>query len=404
MKPMELNVLTINCQGLRERKKRLKLYKWAKDNNIQILFLQETHFTNDIIRVHDKFDWHGQSYHSVGSSNSCGTSILIKCNSIEIVNHISFHEGRSNAVNILYGGESLWLLNIYAPNILTTRREFFKSCFEFLDDHILPSDGVIFGGDFNTVLNYKCDKRGGISKDFSDAIYLREQSVLRELVDIWRHKHPNSLEFTHQQMRQSLIETRIDYFLVSDWLKNNIVDSNIMGRFLSDHNPVLLKVEFNKIRKGKGLWKINNSLLEDSEYKKIIFDLIENLRKNICLQNVDMRLHWDLFKKEVKQRSIDYCIDKSNKTKDKQLYLQERLDYFNKVKVLSDEQKQEIKDIRRELNSLYDYKVHGALVRSRIKWYEEGERNNNFFLGHEKRNYQQKSLFKVLFAEVKLIF
>ena len=129
-------------------------------------FLQETHFSSDITEIHDKYDWFGRSYHSLGSTKSCGVSILIRNRVIEVLNHTSFDNGRSIAVRISYGGETLWLINVYAPNNITIRKQFFEKCFNFIDENVLPGEGVIFGGDFNTVLDYKLDKEGGILKDF----------------------------------------------------------------------------------------------------------------------------------------------------------------------------------------------------------------------------------------------
>ena len=48
--------------------KRLKIYRWAKDIDAHIIFLQETHFTDDIVKKHAKYDWSGRAFHSVGTS------------------------------------------------------------------------------------------------------------------------------------------------------------------------------------------------------------------------------------------------------------------------------------------------------------------------------------------------
>ena len=93
--------------------------------------------------------------------------------------------------------------------------------------------------------------------------------------------------------------------------------------------------------------------------------------------------------------SIQYCTQKARQTECTQLYLQERLDCLSKLTNLTETQVSELNSVRKELNELYQYKVDGALIRSRIRWHEEGERNSKYFLGLEKFNYQQKTLFKV---------
>ena len=204
---------------------------------------------------------------------------MIKGKEIEVIDQRSFHDGRLNAVNISYSGETFWLINIYAPNALKLRKTFFETCFQFLEEHVLPSEGVILGGDFNTVMNFKYDKMGGVMKDFQDAIHLRVQSASNDLIDIWREQHLNDSEFTHEQRYKSqIIRTRIDFFLVSSWMKDNVIESKILGRFISDHNPIMLRIEFKQAKKGKGLWKLNNSLLQDQNYCQQVIARIDNLK------------------------------------------------------------------------------------------------------------------------------
>ena len=39
-----------------------------------------------------------------------------------------------------------------------------------------------------------------------------------------------------------------------------------------------------------------------------------------------------------------------------------------------------------ELENLYDYIADGAILRSKARWYEEGEKNTKYFLSLEKGN------------------
>jgi len=41
------------------------------------------------------------------------------------------------------------------------------------------------------------------------------------------------------------------------------------------------------------------------------------------------------------------------------------------------------------------YKTRGAILRSRARWHEHGERNNKYFYNLEKRNYSRKSVTKL---------
>ena len=38
------------------------------------------------------------------------------------------------------------------------------------------------------------------------------------------------------------------------------------------------------------------------------------------------------------------------------------------------------------------YKTKGAILRSQVRWHEQGERNTKFFYGLEKRNFNNKTI------------
>ena len=44
-----LHIVTLNSQGLRDRLKPLRCKQWIIQQKVDIVFLQETHFTEDIL-------------------------------------------------------------------------------------------------------------------------------------------------------------------------------------------------------------------------------------------------------------------------------------------------------------------------------------------------------------------
>ena len=66
----------------------------------------------------------------------------------------------------------------------------------------------------------------------------------------------------------------------------------------------------------------------------------------------------------------------------------------NKLKELGDSLKpycpesivEEYEDCKAKLGSIYDYISKGAILPSRIDWYEKGEKATKFFLNLEKQN------------------
>lgn len=72
-----LKILTVNCQGLGEYKKRSDVLNYLKDKNHNIYFLQDTHFTCDEEQNIQIF-WGGKIYFGSFRSNSRGVAILFK--------------------------------------------------------------------------------------------------------------------------------------------------------------------------------------------------------------------------------------------------------------------------------------------------------------------------------------
>jgi len=57
--------------------------------------------------------------------------------------------------------------------------------------------------------------------------------------------------------------------------------------------------------------------------------------------------------------------------------------------------KLEIEKLKREIETLYDEKVEGIIVRPRARWHEHGEKNSKHFLNLEKRNNIKKHIRKL---------
>ena len=74
----KLQFISVNASGLNTNEKRIKLYDWLRDSNIDIAILQGTHYVekNEIIY---NSRWFGKSIHNYSDSTfSRGVSILFK--------------------------------------------------------------------------------------------------------------------------------------------------------------------------------------------------------------------------------------------------------------------------------------------------------------------------------------
>lgn len=75
---VDIKTLTLNARGLRDNDKRMSLFHWINKLEVDVVFLQETHVTENFTQMFDK-SWPGKAFHSTtDSANSRGVAILLK--------------------------------------------------------------------------------------------------------------------------------------------------------------------------------------------------------------------------------------------------------------------------------------------------------------------------------------
>ena len=79
------------------------------------------------------------------------------------------------------------------------------------------------------------------------------------LTVIWRDMHPDLMQYTWHSHQKQLIFCRLDYFLVSENLRNSIVSSRYDIGYKSYHSIVSLNIDLINLTPGPGYFKLNNS-------------------------------------------------------------------------------------------------------------------------------------------------
>ena len=153
-----------------------------------------------------------------------------------------------------------------------------------------------------------------------------------------------------------------------------------------------IKSEELKQKKGPGFWKFNQSFLHDENYVALLRVELENFKQKY-IDVEDLNLRWDLIKMEIRGFTVKYSKNKSRERKS--TFLQNRINELFKRAEAEPNNKHiicEIQSIRLRLKKIMQHKTKGAILRSKVRWYENGERNTRYFYNLEKRNYEKKTI------------
>ena len=148
------------------------------------------------------------------------------------------------------------------PPILLIGNLFFETIHEFF----FPCSSLIVGGDFNCYESTS-DKFGGNVSIHSEYVDLKSDF---RLVDVWRKRNPKARKFTWFNANFSF-GSHLDKFLITKDLLPSVEKCDILPCPFSDHDCVLLAFDVPEgIKYGPGVWKLNNSLLDDEDFCDLI--------------------------------------------------------------------------------------------------------------------------------------
>lgn len=74
---MSLSILSLNCNGLRNKEKRKRVFDYLNQMNYDIYCLQETHFDKDLEET-VKGEWNGTWFFDNLTNKSGGVAILFR--------------------------------------------------------------------------------------------------------------------------------------------------------------------------------------------------------------------------------------------------------------------------------------------------------------------------------------
>ena len=220
-----------------------------------IFAVQETKMQEGQIEIDTKSYY--QYYDSAVKKGYSGTLVFTKEKPLNVRKGIGIEEHDQEGRVVTLEFEKFYFVNVYVPNskeklLRLDYRMKWEDDFRDYLNKLKQEKSVVVCGDLN-VAHMEIDLKNPDTNHFSAGFSDEERNKFTELlnsgfIDTFRYLHEDKVKYSwwsfRTQARQRNVGWRIDYFLVSEDLKENIKKADILDEvYGSDHCPVLLELD-----------------------------------------------------------------------------------------------------------------------------------------------------------------
>ena len=402
---VELKICSFNCQGLGDPRKRKDVFNFLRAKQCNIYFIQDTHFEIKL-EPYVRAEWGLECIFNSYNSQSRGVGILFNKNfeyTCKIKGIDKDEKGNLLIVDIEINSRIIRLVNVYGPN--NDDPNFYKAIKDKCEDK-----QCIMGGDWNVVLDTEkdCFNYKHINNPKARDQILENIETLH-LTDIWRAFNIDENRYTWRR-KSPIKQAHLDYFLISEYLFEDVQDCVIEAGYRSDHSLVMLTLGSLRQKQRNSFWKFNNSLLKDKEYGKVIKETITKIKQQymIPLYNsenindiphselqfyISDQLWFETLLMEIRGKTILYASFRKKQTREKENKL---LEDINKLETnIENIDIESLDQMIKELVDIRKTKIEGAFIRSRARWVEEGEKLTDYFCNMENINFVNKVMNRI---------
>ena len=388
-----LNICSLNVRGIKNRINRRALFKTIKSYGFDITAMQETYINEVGIKQIEK-ELRGvvHSASCVGRSKGLITHFSSKIKSenvtlLETTDRLIISKVKQNDIEY-------FVINVYAPCIEHDKLLFYNFLEETIKQYVKSDQfgNIICMGDFNCVVNNSLDIISG--KKHSDRTVHAFNEFIKHLnlKDKCREYNADSKVFTWNNKDFSSAR-RLDYIFTGVNFDKYNLKPEIKNLPFTDHKAVTLDIKFKNFERGAGIFKIDSCLFTDTNYKKIIIDTINDIKNSYS--HLNDGLIWELIKVHIKEKSIKYAKLKQKVTNEKDKSNRRELSIIEN-KLIKDPSNKYLAERTLHLKNEIELKLindtKSSSIRAGIKWIEQGEKNNKYFLGLEKTRVEKNTI------------
>ena len=308
-----MKICSLNVRGVHNKIKRKNVFSQFRQNNMDIILLQETHLANECSKADWEMDWKGTILYSAGESNARGVAILLQDRfNHKILDTVTDNEGRVVITKVEVEGKVLVIGNVYAPN--SDHPEFFTELIEKIES-IGEYDCLVLGGDFKLVMDPGKDRYNSLYNHCGSAMVIKEYMERVKIEDVWRIRNPDKRSYSWHRggtgARYSL--SRIDFFLISQCYLNKVQECDMKAAPQSDHKIVTMDLQLDDVDRGPGIWKLNMLHLLDEVFKDETRELLRSMSQKYPTLNPNEM--WEAIIKDATEYSKQYGKRKAKQSK-----------------------------------------------------------------------------------------
>ncbi|UOE92052.1 exodeoxyribonuclease III [Alkalihalobacillus sp. LMS39] len=251
-----MKLISWNVNGIRACVKKGFL-DYFHEMDADIFCLQETKLQEGQIQL--DLPGYYQYWNYAEKKGYSGTAIFTKQKPLSVSYGVGDNDTQDEGRIITLEYNEFYIVNVYTPNSqrdlarLGFRLEWEKELFLYLKELDLKKP-VVYCGDLN-VAHQEVDLKNPKSNEGNSGFTEQERAKMSELlqagfIDTFRYLHPNKTDVYSwwsymRNVRERNIGWRIDYFIISNRIKDKLLHSDIHCHVLgSDHCPIVLELDF----------------------------------------------------------------------------------------------------------------------------------------------------------------
>ena len=254
-----MKLLSWNVNGLRAVHKK-GAFETLFEIDPDIICLQETKAHPDQLpdEVRSPAGYHSYFDHSKLKKGYSGVAIFSKEKPEKVEYGIGIKKFDDEGRTLVAYFKNFVLLNVYFPNggggpeRLDYKMKYYDEFLKFIKKLEKQGKNVVFCGDVNTAHNEIDLSRAKENENHTGFLRIErdwlDKIISNGYIDTFRNLHPKEIKYSWWDMktfaRDRNVGWRIDYFFVSQGLKDTIKKAEILDNIMgSDHCPVLLELK-----------------------------------------------------------------------------------------------------------------------------------------------------------------